>query len=79
MTDQDAGPQDILQIIRCSCKGSCDKNRCTCRKAGLHCTHLCKECNGLGCKNAKPVEIIRDDIDEVFEDVYDRNFLDAFN
>lgn len=79
MTDQDAGPQDILQIIRCSCKGSCDTNRCTCRKAGLHCTHLCKECNGLGCKNAKPVEIIRDDIDEVFEDVYDRNFLDAFN
>ena len=48
MTDEEAGPSEILKIIRCSCKESCDK-RYSCRKAGISCTSLCKECHGLFC------------------------------
>ena len=50
MTDIAAGPQDILKVIRCSCKLNCGKN-CSCVKVGLNCTHLCKECQGVSCTN----------------------------
>ncbi len=37
-------PQDILQLIRCSCSSDnpCRSTRCTCKKAGLPCTTFCK-------------------------------------
>ena len=77
MTDEEAGPQDILQIIRCGCKGSCDNNRCTCQKAGLNCTASCKECHGSLCSNIKVDHDGSDD--DLDEDDDDRHFLDAFD
>ena len=63
MTDEEAGPPDILKIIRCGCNEVCDK-RCSCRKSGLQCTSTCKHAahveSGLQCtstcKHAAHVE-----------------------
>eukprot|EP00794_Sanderia_malayensis_P008462 gene8462-9369_t len=72
MTDEEAGPQDLLQIIRCGCKGSCDNNRCTCRKAGLHCTASCKECHGTLCSNTKRDDDCgENDLDKDFDSLDD--------
>ena len=34
LTDEEPCPQELLQIIRCSCKESCGK-QCSCQKAGM--------------------------------------------
>lgn len=75
MTDKEAGPPDLLHVIRCGCKGKCDTNRCTCRKAGLNCTTSCKECHGSSCSNIELDDMSEDDDDDDFED---RNFMDIF-
>ncbi|GBM60634.1 hypothetical protein AVEN_271422-1 [Araneus ventricosus] len=38
----------------CTCKKVCT-NACGCRKAGLHCSLLCKHCIGQSCENPMPV------------------------
>ena len=40
MTDIEPGPPNLLKIVRCRCKSSCDK-RCSCRKSGLKCSASC--------------------------------------
>ena len=42
-TDAAPAPQNLLEIFRCSCKGSCG-TRCFCRKNGLECAAACNEC-----------------------------------
>jgi hypothetical protein len=69
-TDEKAGPEDILKVVRCGCKGSCS-NRCSCRKMGLHCTSTCATCRGIHCTNVEKIDEENDAVD-------DRNFLDAF-
>ena len=59
------------------CKGSCDNNRCTCKKAGLNCPVSCKESHGSTCNNNSKIdEDISDD--ELDDDIDERHFLDAF-
>jgi len=70
ITDIEAGSQDILNIIRCGCKGPCEQ-RCSCRKAGLNCTS-CKECHGVTCSNTIIDQPEEDNDDE------ERHFLDVF-
>ena len=48
--DTDPAPQDLLDVIRCSCKTGCDSFRCSCRKNDLECTLACGECCGV-CSN----------------------------
>ena len=36
---------------RCQCKTKCKTSRCSCRKAGLHCTSACH--NHIGCDNVE--------------------------
>ena len=74
-TDKEAGPQDLLKIIRCGCRENCDK-RCSCRKAGLECSSYCKECRGVSCTNARDYESDESE-NELVDD--ERHFLDAFN
>ena len=71
MTDIEAGPPELLRIVRCGCKGPCGA-KCICRKAGLKCSSTCKECHGLTCSNAPVIEPESDECD------YQRSFLDAF-
>ena len=71
MTDIEAGPPELLRIVRCGCKGPCDA-KCSCRKAGLKCSSTCKECYGLTYSNAPVIEPESDESD------YQWSFLDAF-
>ncbi len=54
-------PDSVLEFISCKCTKGCQNNRCSCVKATLPCTDLCK-CNG--CKNTENTN------DEA-EDTYD--------
>lgn len=38
--------------VSCGCKKDCGTTRCSCRKAGITCTRMCKVCNGDSCINA---------------------------
>ena len=53
-------PDQLLRIIRCTCKGDCSKANCSCRFNGLECTSACKECRGSTCLNSKHTEEIDD-------------------
>ncbi len=46
MTDSMIGPDNILKVVRCSCKAGCKTMSCTCRKLGLKCSIVCKHCDG---------------------------------
>ena len=50
-TDLPAAPDNLLKMIKCSCKQNCDTKRCTCRKHGLDCSIGCSECRGMSCTN----------------------------
>ena len=63
MTDKDAAPENMLNIIRCACKKGCGV-RCSCRKAGLKCASACKSCHGVICNNACETEEVFHDEDE---------------
>lgn len=52
MTDQPAGPPELLDVVCCSCKKDCSTKRCTCKKHGLPCTAICRECRGTSCTNS---------------------------
>ncbi|GBM08416.1 hypothetical protein AVEN_108404-1 [Araneus ventricosus] len=53
-SEKDPAPESLLQCISCTCKKGCT-NVCGCRKAGLHCSLLCKHCIGQSCENPMPV------------------------
>ena len=40
----------ILEMIFCSCKNICG-NACSCKKAGLFCSAVCKNCQAEPCSN----------------------------
>jgi hypothetical protein len=35
-------PDGILENVDCACRKGCSTNRCSCFKAGLQCTSMCK-------------------------------------
>lgn len=41
-------PDSILEFVNCKCKKGCETNRCSCLKAAMKCSDLCK-C--IGCRN----------------------------
>ena len=71
MTDIEAGPPELLQIVRCGCKGPCGAKG-SCRKAGLQCSSTCKEFHEFTCSNTRVIETESDQND------YQRCFLDVF-
>ena len=75
MTDTEPYPRDLLEMMRCNCKESCDKG-CSCRKAWLKCSSLCGKCLGVFCDNAVDEQNTHDENGDYFPD---GNFLDAFN
>ena len=41
-------PQEVLELLYCSCKRSCDKRKCCCLVASLPCTDMCfLECDHM--------------------------------
>ncbi|GBO09407.1 hypothetical protein AVEN_87148-1 [Araneus ventricosus] len=53
-SEKDPTPESLLQCISCTCRKGCT-NACGCRKAGLHCSLLCKHCIRQSCENPMPV------------------------
>ena len=52
-TTLEAAPSSILNLISCGCKASnsCSSNKCSCKRAGIKCSVLCKHCQGSDCEN----------------------------
>ncbi len=71
MTDNEPGPQELLNLIRCNCKMSskspCGTSLCSCRKNGLKCVSACGDCHGVSCQNEHPV--VNDESDDDNDDV----------
>ena len=47
-------PDELLNLIRCKCKGSCKNMSCSCKKHGLNCAVACQNCRG-SCENTKVI------------------------
>ncbi|GBM38763.1 hypothetical protein AVEN_210502-1 [Araneus ventricosus] len=65
-------PEILLKLISCKCKKGCQK-ACGCRKAGLKCSVICKNCSGT-CDNSQVPSHDGDEEEEtetVFEQTYD--------
>ncbi|KAG8191761.1 hypothetical protein JTE90_008824 [Oedothorax gibbosus] len=52
-----AAPQPLLQMISCGCTKGCG-DTCSCRKAGLKCSSVCKYCYGASCDNIPDVAVV---------------------
>lgn len=64
MTDIVLVPEELLKIISCSCTTGCSTTRCGCKKVGIHCTVLCKGCEGKNCCNIEVTSTTNDDDDD---------------
>ena len=58
-------PDNILKMIFCSCQNIC-KSTCSCRKAGLYCSTICRNCQTAPCTN-EPKNVDDDELEEVEE------------
>lgn len=77
MMARDAAPQHLLRMISCGCKKGCG-NVCSCRKAGLKCSSVCRHCSGASCDNVPDVAVEVDDFSES-DDLPDVDMMeDAF-
>ncbi|GBP85752.1 hypothetical protein EVAR_97248_1 [Eumeta japonica] len=61
-TTEILAPEKLLKLIHCSCIKDCS-NRCGCKKAGLPCSSLCKNCKGGSCSNSTRPSIDDDNHD----------------
>ena len=53
-TDQPAAPSELLDVICCGCsKELCNSKKCTCRRYGLPCTAVYRECRATSCTNSQ--------------------------
>ena len=54
-TDLEAAPDDLRRIVKCSCKAGTDRScltqTCSCKRHGLPCIPVCKNCHGVDCEN----------------------------
>ncbi|XP_026804078.1 uncharacterized protein LOC113560765 [Rhopalosiphum maidis] len=75
-TKKPPAPDTLLKVISCACAKTCEQN-CSCRKAGLLCSVICKHCHGGSCLNQQPIidDVEEDHIDDNFEDNIDEIFL----
>ena len=58
-------PDKLLKMISCcSCKKFCSR-QCSCRRAQLPCSPMCKNCMGLDCSNTQPVDMDDENINNM--------------
>jgi len=60
MSDMPPAPENLLKLVRCSCRTDCSTARCSCRKHGFDCSSACGECHGTACSNSP---VLNDDLD----------------
>lgn len=67
-TKKPPATDSLLSVINCACTKSCEKN-CGCKKAGMRCSIICKNCQGTSCLNQPPICDDDDDDDvELYTD-----------
>lgn len=71
-------PDEIIQLISCSCKGDCSSAKCSCKKNGITCSALCKTCEGVTCCNSSFEKEVNFNLenDDLDEDADDSDFED---
>ena len=67
-TTMDAAPDHLLNIIRCKCTKGCSTGVCSCKKAGLRCSAICKNCVGTACENSPETDFNEEDTDAECEE-----------
>lgn len=67
-TTRNAAPASILSIVSCKCTKGCSSQACSCKKAGLRCSALCKHCTGNACENSLDTDINEEDAQREVED-----------
>ncbi len=50
LTDKEAAPKELLEVLCCNCKMGCSTKHCSCRRNGLDCSTGCGQCRGV-CTN----------------------------
>lgn len=55
LTDMEAVPVELLEVVQCNSKMGCGTRQCTCRKNDLDCTTGCGQCRGV-CTNMTSVD-----------------------
>jgi len=74
MTDINAAPESLANIIRCKCRTTCTTMMCSCRKQGHTCFSACEHCHGKTCSNVSTVPAAGDEdskwseADDIFYD-----------
>lgn len=72
-----AAPKKLLNIIFCSCEKGCSTQACTCAKAQILCSDVCKNCTMESCKNYPALyeneDILDDDEEKEEEEEESRN------
>ncbi|CAG9820049.1 unnamed protein product [Phaedon cochleariae] len=63
-TTKNAAPESLLKILACKCARGCSTAACSCKKAGLRCSVICKHCSGHACENSRVPELNEDDEEE---------------
>lgn len=72
-------PESVLQLISCNCTADCS-SRCGCRKAGLRCSQICGNCQGMQCLNAYMEQICENlnDPEDIDSELADEDLEDFF-
>lgn len=63
-TTMDAAPEQLLHIVSCKCTTGCATAGCSCKKAGLLCSAVCKHCVGTACENSPQPDTNEVDTDD---------------
>ena len=70
-TDHNTAPYKLLAITRCKCKTDCSTLRCSCKKYGLKCSHLCGTYQLNECSNMDNRIENESDREYDFDDLYE--------
>lgn len=62
-TTKEPAPLTLLKFLSCKCQKGCRGRSCSCQRAGLKCSALCKVCQGKTCLNTPPLDMA-DESDE---------------
>ena len=57
LDDQLPAPNEVLNLVSCSCKTGCSTAQCTCTKLSLTCTAFCTCKGAIACKNPMTVVV----------------------
>jgi len=44
MTEKNAAPEELLNVVHCNCLAECKSSRCSCQRYGLPCSAACGPC-----------------------------------